>query len=54
MLAAGEDGLIWNEEELSAFLSKPRKYMKRTKMSFAGLRKEADIDAVLTYLKSFK
>lgn len=54
MRAAGEDGLIWNEEELSAFLSKPRKYMKRTKMSFAGLRKEADIDAVLTYLKSFK
>ncbi len=53
MAAAGEDGLVWTEEELTAFLTKPKAYMKKTKMSFAGLKKEADIDAVLTYLKSF-
>lgn len=52
MTAAGEDGLIWNEAELAAFLAKPRAYMKGTKMSFAGLRKEADIEAILAYLKS--
>ncbi|WP_083098297.1 c-type cytochrome [Pseudophaeobacter leonis] len=54
MRAAGETGLVWTEEELAAFLTKPRKYMKGTKMSFAGLRKEADIEAVVTYLKSFE
>ena len=54
MRAAGETGLVWTEEELAAFLTKPRKYMKGTKMSFAGLRKEADVEAVLTYLKSFE
>lgn len=53
MKAAAEGGLIWSDEELSAFLAKPRKYMKGTKMSFAGLKKEADIEAVLTYLRSF-
>lgn len=54
MSAAGADGLVWTEEELAAFLGKPRKYMKGTKMSFAGLRKETDVEAVLTYLKSFQ
>lgn len=53
MLAAGEDGLVWNDETLAAFLAKPRKFMKGTKMSFAGLRKERDIEAVVAYLRSF-
>lgn len=53
MLAAGEDGLVWDDEALAAFLTKPRKFMKGTKMSFAGLRKEADIEAVIAYLQSF-
>lgn len=53
MKAAAEGGLVWSDEELAAFLAKPRKYMKGTKMSFAGLKKEADIEALLTYLKSF-
>jgi cytochrome c len=53
MLAAGEDGLVWDEEALAAFLTKPRKFMKGTKMSFAGLRKERDIEAVVNYLRSF-
>lgn len=53
MKAAAEDGLIWSEAELGAFLAKPKAYMKGTKMSFAGLKKEADVDAVIAYLKSF-
>jgi cytochrome c len=52
MKAAAKDGLVWNEEELAAFLTKPKKYMKGTKMSFAGLKKEKDVEAVITYLKS--
>ena len=50
--AAAEDGLIWTEAELSAFLAKPRAYLKGTKMSFAGLRKEADQRAIIAYLRS--
>jgi cytochrome c len=53
MLAAGADGLVWDEEALAAFLTKPRAFMKGTKMSFAGLRKERDIEAVIAYLRSF-
>jgi len=54
MEEAAEGGLVWTEEELAAFLAKPRDYMKKTKMSFAGLRKDEDIAAVIEYLKSFE
>ena len=53
MKAAAEEGLIWTDEEMAAFLAKPKAYMKGTRMSFAGLKKEKDIEAVITYLKSF-
>jgi len=54
MQAAGEGGLVWTEAELAAFLAKPKAYMKGTKMSFAGLKKDEDIAAVIAYLKSFE
>lgn len=57
---AGTDGIggdgepiVWNEETLSAFLKSPRKYIKGTKMSFTGLRKDQDITNILAYLESF-
>lgn len=53
MLAAAEGGLVWTEAELKTFLAKPKAYMSGTRMSFAGLRKKADLDAVVEYLKSF-
>ena len=53
MKAAGEDGLVWTEAELAAFLADPKGYMKRTKMSFSGLKKEDDQLAVIEDLKSF-
>ena len=52
MMAAAEGGLIWTEEEITAFLTKPKSYMKGTKMAFAGLKKEADLTSVIEYLKS--
>ena len=51
---AAQDGLIGSEAELTAFLAKPKAYLKGTKMSFAGLRKEADQAAVVEYLKTFE
>ncbi|WP_407495594.1 c-type cytochrome [Pseudooceanicola sp. MF1-13] len=53
MAALGEEGKVWTEEELSAFLEKPKGYLAKTKMSFAGLRKEEDRKAVIEYLKTF-
>lgn len=53
MKAAAEEGLVWDEAELAAFLAKPKKYMKGTKMSFAGFKKEDDIAAVIAYLQSY-
>ena len=54
MREAGEDGLVWNETELAALLAKPKKYMKGTKMSFAGLKKEKDQLAIVEFLKSLE
>jgi len=54
MRKAGEDGLVWSETELAAFLAKPKKYMKGTKMSFAGLKKEKDQLAIVEFLKSLE
>jgi cytochrome c2 len=49
---AAEGGLVWSEAELAAFLTKPKSYLKGTKMSFAGLKKEKDLSAIVEYLKS--
>lgn len=53
LMAKAAEGLVWNTETLSEFLADPKKYMKGTKMSFAGLKKDADIEAVIAYLATF-
>lgn len=50
---AAAAGLVWTNDELTAFLKKPKTYLKGTKMSFAGLKKQDDISAVIAYLSSF-
>ena len=49
---AGGEGLVWNEETLSAFLADPRGYIKGNKMSFPGLKSDEDIAAMVAFLKS--
>lgn len=53
MLAKGTEGLVWDEESLTGFLNKPKKYLPGTKMSFGGIRKPADMENLLAYLKLF-
>ena len=43
-------GKEWNFEELNGFLIKPAKWIKGTKMAYAGLRKEEDRASVIKYL----
>lgn len=52
MIAAAQDGLVWDTDSLSGYLASPRKFVKGTKMSFSGLKKEEDIAAILEFLKS--
>jgi cytochrome c2 len=53
LMAMAEDGLVWDDDALRAFLAKPKDFMKGTKMSFAGLKKDEDLDAITAYLASF-
>lgn len=50
--AMADDGLVWDEANLQAFLTKPKSFMKGTKMSFSGLKKDEDLKAITAYLGS--
>jgi cytochrome c len=52
--AMRESQLVWDEATLTAYLKAPKKFLKGTKMAFAGLKKEADIKNVIAYLKTPK
>lgn len=54
MKKAAADGLVWDEASLSEFLTKPRAFLKGTKMGFAGFKKPADIENVVAYLATFE
>ena len=45
-------GKEWSFEELNGFLKKPSTYLKGTKMSYAGLRKEKDRASIIIYLNN--
>ena len=44
-------GFEWDEIRLNEYLTNPKKYVKGTKMAFAGLKKKADRENVIAYLK---
>ena len=45
-------GKEWTVGELNGYLIKPAKWIKGTKMAFAGLRKEKDRASVILYMNS--
>jgi cytochrome c2 len=49
---AAEAGQVWDMEQLVSFLANPKKSIKGTKMSFSGLKKQKDIDAIIAYLNA--
>ena len=49
--AMKDSGLTWDEETLMAFLEKPKKFLKGTKMSYGGLKKEDQRHDLVAYLK---
>ena len=53
MIDAGAGGLVWSAETLHQFLTKPKDFVKGTKMSFPGLKEQAGIDNLVAYLQTF-
>jgi cytochrome c len=53
MVEAGEKGIVWNEETLTAYLRDPKGYIKGNKMAFVGLKKDDELANIIAYLKQF-
>ena len=45
-------GIIWDQETMDAYLKRPADYIPGTKMSFIGLKKQEDRDAVQAYMRA--
>lgn len=54
MVAYGAADEIWDAKRLDAFLAKPKKEIKGTKMAFAGLKKEKQRVDLISYLETLK
>lgn len=54
MAEYGSNGEVWDAERLDAFLTKPKKEIKGTKMAFAGLKKESQRVDLIAYLETLK
>ncbi len=52
LVAYAEEAGNWNEENLDAWLKKPKDLVRKTKMIFPGLKKEADRANLIAYLKA--
>ncbi|MEL6551460.1 MAG: c-type cytochrome [Pseudomonadota bacterium] len=50
---AAAEGRVWDEASMVGFLKKPKDFLPGTKMGFAGLSRDKDLDAILAYLKTF-
>jgi cytochrome c len=48
--AMAESGIVWSAETLDGYLTNPREYIPRNRMSFAGLRDEEDRNDLIAWL----
>jgi cytochrome c len=47
-------GFAWSEDQLVTFVGAPGKLVRGTRMTFAGLKKPGDAEAVVAYLKTLQ
>jgi cytochrome c2 len=52
MIAKGEEGLVWSDETLDTYLTKPAALVPGTNMAFPGIKKPEDRADIIAYLKS--
>ena len=49
--AMKNSGVVWDEESLDKFLTKPRKFIPKTKMAFRGIKNKSLRDDLISFLK---
>jgi cytochrome c len=47
-------GLIWNEDNLRAYIKDPQSKVPGNRMPFGGLQTDKDVDDVIQYLKNYR
>ncbi len=50
--AMAESGMVWTEENMAKYLRSPGRTIRGTKMAFAGLRKDKEIEDLIAYMKA--
>lgn len=48
-----KSGIVWNEKTFEKYIKNPRAMVPGTKMFFAGITKEKDVDNLWAYVKQF-
>lgn len=46
--------LVWDASNLDQYLTKPKTFIPKNKMSFAGIKKESQRQDLIAYLSTFK
>jgi cytochrome c len=54
LLEKHDEGLVWSQENLAAYLADPRGFIPGNRMVFVGLRKDEDIADVIAYLETLQ
>jgi cytochrome c len=49
--ALKESGIVWDDDSIAAYVADPRGFIPGNRMAFAGVRREADIENLLAYLR---
>ncbi|OWU83516.1 MFS transporter [Oceanicola sp. 22II-s10i] len=49
---AHDEGRVWDEAAMAEFMANPKAFMKGTRMSFVGLKKDEDVAALIAYLST--
>jgi len=49
-----KSGVVWDEKALDGFLENPKKFMAKNRMTFPGVKKAADRENLIAYLKAAK
>ncbi|MCX7560394.1 c-type cytochrome [Sulfitobacter sp. F26204] len=50
---AGDDGLVWTEQTLDAYVENPKALVSKTRMNFRGIKDATERAHLLAYLRAF-
>ena len=53
ILRQGQDGMVWQAENLDAYIENPKNLVTGTRMNFAGIKSKKKRTALLAYLRVF-